>query len=452
MPAVRRRHEDVADPLLVVPFRLREDDADGHGPFVLPVIRRDVAAKGGADDILCGADVDAGARERATVEHDLQLRDARVAIEAEIDDTRYLVERCDALLERPLHDVEIGPEHLQHDLAPHAADGLFDVVLDRLREVVADARDLRERRPHRLDEPVLVESVAPLLLLGKVHERLAHVHSLVVRAVLGPSLFAHRLEHFREGEQAPAHLGEHLGAAIERDARRHLDEDDEVAFIQLGKELASEPPADDRGRDDQHGNAARDDESMADQPSDRARVRASHPYEQLGFRHLGVFHTQGDRAERRHDRQREDERAEQREAVGERQRAEDAPFDALQREDRNERRDDDGHGEERRLRDINRRLDDEREQVAPPPGLLRLRFVQHVFRKDDRAVDEDAEVHRSHRYQIRGQVNQRQPDERHQQRQRDDRRHNQRAFEAAEEQPDHGDDEQRAEEQVVVNR
>ena len=60
-----------------------------------------------------------------------------------------------ARLERRLHRLEVGAEDLQHHLAADAADGLFDVVLDRLREVEADARNLGQRRAHRLDEAVL---------------------------------------------------------------------------------------------------------------------------------------------------------------------------------------------------------------------------------------------------------------------------------------------------------
>ena len=80
-----------------------------------------------------------------------------------------------------------------------------------------------------------------------MHERLAHVDALVIRAVLGASLLAHRLENLGELQQAAPHFGEHVGAALERDARRHLDEDDEVTFIELRQELAAQPRAGDDG-------------------------------------------------------------------------------------------------------------------------------------------------------------------------------------------------------------
>src|SRR5437763_6678324 len=100
MSAVGRRHEDVADPLFIVALRSREADAHGNRPLVLPVLRRYIAAARRSHDILRGADVDARARQGASVQNYLELRNARVAIEAEIDDAPDLRERGNALLER----------------------------------------------------------------------------------------------------------------------------------------------------------------------------------------------------------------------------------------------------------------------------------------------------------------------------------------------------------------
>ena len=93
MSAAGRRHEDVADPRFVLALGHREDQANRHRPLVLPVRRRDGPAERGLDDVLGGIHVDAGARQRSAVEHDLQLRHARIAIEPEVDDARHLAER-----------------------------------------------------------------------------------------------------------------------------------------------------------------------------------------------------------------------------------------------------------------------------------------------------------------------------------------------------------------------
>jgi hypothetical protein len=129
--------------------------------------------------------------------------------------------------------------------------------------------------------------------------------------------------------------------------------------------------ADDGGGDEECGNGACDHDAMSSEPGDRVHVALAEPSEERGFLDLRVLDAQGDGAERGNHGEREDEGAEQGEAVGQRKRSEDSTFDALQREHRDQRGNDDGHCEERRTCHGDRGTHNQRQQIAPPFGLLR---------------------------------------------------------------------------------
>ena len=113
---------------------------------------------------------------------------------------------------------------------------------------VSDARIASDRRS-------FVQPGRHLLPRRDVHERLAHVDALVVGAVLRAPLLAQRLEHFGKGEQPPTDFLQDRPPAIERDARRHLDEDHDVALVELRQKLAAESRADEPRHEDQAGDA-----------------------------------------------------------------------------------------------------------------------------------------------------------------------------------------------------
>ena len=83
---------------------------------------------------------------------------------------------------------------------------------------------------------------------------------------------------------------------------------------------------------------------------------------------------------------------------------------------------------------------------------LVLHRVQHVLDQHHRAVDQDAEVDRAHRDQVGRQLERVKADEGAEQRERDHRADDQRAGDAAEEEPRHRDHQQEAVQQVVVDR
>src|SRR6185369_5023691 len=129
-----------------------------------------------------------------------------------------------------------------------------------------------QRRAHGLDQTVFVEARAPLVLRQETHERLAHVHAFIVGAVLGPALLAQRARDLGKGEDAAAHFAENLGAFVERNAWRHLDEGHEVAFIELWQKLTAKACGDHTGREDKARHSREDKRAPAEKPDDRGFV------------------------------------------------------------------------------------------------------------------------------------------------------------------------------------
>lgn len=119
-----------------------QPDMRGNGPFVDPHPGRDASCEGDFDRGLGVEEPDAFTGELAPVESDPQLRDLSVAIQVEVGDLLDFRDFVASLLEALSHRVEVRSTHLEDDLAAHPADGLFDVVFVRLREVEVDPSDL----------------------------------------------------------------------------------------------------------------------------------------------------------------------------------------------------------------------------------------------------------------------------------------------------------------------
>src|SRR5262249_2078707 len=160
--------------------------------FSLPQLGPNLSGERRLDDLLRGTDADPFTRERPAVEPDLELRNAGVAVEIEIDDTAYPLQSFDSVLERRAHLLEVRAEDLEHHLAANTAHALLDIVLDGLGEIEADAGDLGDRRAHGFDEALFVPALAPLRPRLEAHEGLAHVHALVVGPVFGSPFLAER--------------------------------------------------------------------------------------------------------------------------------------------------------------------------------------------------------------------------------------------------------------------
>ena len=100
-------------------------------------------------------------------------------------------------------------------------------------------------------------------------------------------------------------------------------------------------------------------------------------------------------SQQRHQREREDKRANQRGRHRQGHRLKDAAFMPLQRKNRDVRGNDDEHGEQRGPADFIGRVDDHVLALVVGHGLFAFgQPVQNVFNHDDCAVHNDAEIHR----------------------------------------------------------
>ena len=286
----------------------------------------------------------------------------------------------------------------------------------------------------------------------QVDEGLAHVDPFVVGTVIGAPLFAHHFDDFGKVQQTLANVGQDHASGIERDARRHLDEDDEVPLVQLREELGAEMGHAESAHHEKYRRRDQSQNAPAHRDQQGAAVPRAERDDEARLAVVSVARPQKKRAERRDCGQREDERAGESEAVGHRQRMEDPTFDPFERKNRNQRGDDDRHGVKRRRCDVECGRRDQVQHVAPRLRPGRRGLVKDVFNQHDRAVHENAEIDRSHRDQVRRQPEPPEADERGQEREGDDRSHDQRAAQTPQEQPDDPRDEEGAEEQAVVDR
>ena len=248
-----------------------------------------------------------------------------------------------------------------------------------------------------------------------------------------------------EREQALADVEQDLLAAVERDARRHLDEDHEVAFVELGQELRAELARGEPAGDEQRRPRPRARSSA------RPRIRATHARDSRARSELDRLRIlaaasrgpSSARAQRRHQREREDQRAEQRERVGQRERAEDPALDALQREHRDQRGDDDRHRVERRPRHVERGVADERRACRARVSGWRSRAMWITF--STRMTAPSTRMPKSIapiEIRFAGRPIACRPMNAHEQRDRDHRRDDQRAADRAQEQPHDAEDQQ----------
>ena len=154
---------------------------------------------------------------------------------------------------------------------------------------------------------------------------------------------------------------------------------------------------------------------MGDQGLDHAAGRNHEPRFQLPVRR--ALDEQG--GHRQDCREREQERAGQRECIGVGHRFEDPALHPLECIDRNERRHDDDQGEERGHRHFFGGLGDhDRDPVRVGPALPQP--AVDVFDQDHGAVHDDSEIDRAHRDQVGRDLDEIEPREGRQQRGRDD--------------------------------
>ena len=148
--------------------------------------------------------------------------------------------------------------------------------------------------------------------------------------------------------------------------------------------------------------------------------------------------------------EREEERAEHGRRDGDRHRAEEDALGAGERRHRHVHHEDDEDAEEDRPRHLVRRLPDDPHD-GPFPALT-FEPRDHVLDHHDRAVHDHPEVDGAEAHEVGREPELAHPDEGEQHRERDHARHDERAADLAEQQQEHGDDEEAAFEEVRLHR
>ena len=305
--------------------------------------------------------------------------------------------------------LQVVAEQLDRVLALHAGYGFGDVVLQILREVELDARKfLLQLRQQFRRQVVLVLALRPLLGRLQRREELGVEEARGVGAVVGAAVLGHHRFHFRQFRDQLAHLVDVGVALLQRDRRRQGRADPEVALLELRQEFEPEHANGDHRHQDQHAGRDQHHPAAGERPAQRRHVDAVQPAHDQGFGLLDMG-GQDDRAQRRRHREGRKQSAGQRIGIGARHRREDVAFDAAQREQRQEGRDDDRRRKEDRTRHVGRRRQDGM-MLHVHDGVgrdrLHLRFrkplgvrqpAEDRLHHDHGGVDDQAEIDRADR-------------------------------------------------------
>src|SRR5262249_50444163 len=300
---------------------------------------------GGLDGVWDVAEVDLVARGLPTVDHQVEIRLADDAQQAEVLDAFDLAHRGDDRVAHAFESVKVIAVDLDGELAFDPADGFLHVVGDRLGEIPDDAGQLLQLVVHRRDQLllVLVEQRPPLLLRLQVHEVLRIEEAGDVGSVVWASDLAHAARHLWKRREDESRLTHEAHAFGRPGARRKSPAHPDRAFVEMGQEFRSDDAAAREKRADRktHGGAADNQPAMRDRPTNLLAVA----FAETGQHRVVPFgraRSKQQARQYRRDHHREGERAQQGERDCPRHRLEQTAFDLLQREDRQIRGDDDG--------------------------------------------------------------------------------------------------------------
>ena len=248
--------------------------------------------------------------------------------------------------------------HLDDDLALDLRYGFQHVVANRLRERWINAGNRPQLAVHLVDQLVAGQALAPFFLRLHVDENLRHAEGFGVGAVFGLASLGHGGAHFGHAVQGIARQQQYFGRLDAGDAGRHVEIGPEGAFVELGQKLRPEPRCRAHGqrkhrqRNHHHGATA------LQRPQQHGFINA------FAAGHDAVvtvrnFFAQHPKSQQGHQRQRENQRADQGRGDAQRHRLKDAAFMALQRKNRNVCSNDDQHREQRWPADFVGRVNDD---------------------------------------------------------------------------------------------
>ena len=403
------------------------------------------AQRGDGVEHVVGLDPVAG--ELVATDRDPEHRQSTGAGRLDVLGARYL--RQDLLDLRRLlaEDVEVGTGDEGGDIALDPGDQLVDPHLDRLAEAELHARHvLGKLLVQLLDELVAGQARSPfgLRLEHGPDVGLMHAHDVV--GDLGPAGLA----------VDQANLGELLDDLLDlrRRPNRPLERgrgdahglDHQVALVELRHELAAQVQADRDTDDHQRQGQKRGDPRPSDHGVERRGEDVlDHPDEPDLF--LAGLRAEDHRHQDRHQREREDHRAEQGEDHRQGHRPEQFALGPLQGQDRQVDDGDDQLAEHGGLADLDGGVADDVE-LGPGPSFVR-EPPDAVLDHDHARIHDHAEVDRAQAHQAGRDPGGEHHVGREQHRQRDCQGHNQAPSDVAQQKQKNHDHQRAAFDQVV---
>ena len=357
-----------------------------------------------------------------------------IAVQVQIDHAINALHQTLGLLKNAAQRRNIRAKQLENHLTTRTRCGLFHAVTDRLRKVKGHPRNFTQRCTHFLDQRGLVQALAPFAMRLEAYQHLGKVERLVIGARFRSPLLCGHCENFREDLETQAYIAQHFLAFFQRDGSRHLHQYIGIAFIQLRQKFGAQPfgrKTSHHQHAHKHGDHCGAAFGGAQNAANPVLITVVRTVKDLGFFHHHMLGLEQQRAQRRHQAHGKHQRTQQRKAVGHGQRTEDAAFNALQREHRDQGSNHDRHGKQRGLGHGNGRVHNDVAHIIRCLRFSQPRVAKYVLGQHHRTIHHDAEVDRAHRNQISRHAQRMQADKGDQQRQRNHRRHDQRATQAA---------------------
>ena len=437
--------------------RLRQPHDDVEAAVAFEQLAGDFATDGGRDGVLHVAGVQAVADQRLAVRRDGQQRQARGLLQPHVGRAVHRLRHRLHLFAEPHQRIQVVAVNLDRHVRAHAGDQLIHAHLDRLGELVVVARYLLHRGFDLGHQRRLC-----LARVGPFAARLEHDEGIgdrgwhrIGRHLGGPELAEHAID---LGELLDPRLqrGLHMHGLVQAGAGNAHRMHGDVAFVQAGHELRAQARAQQAAQHHRRQRAGHHGPAPAQCPCQCGRVGATRPLHQprVLLLHLAA---QEQRDGGRHERQRQHHRAGQGQHHRDRHRVEHLSLHAGEREDRQVDRGDDAQAEQAGPDDLGGRGRRRVQafflgQRAAQRVLQFAETAQAVLDDDDRAVHDQAEIQRTQAHQVAGHAATDHAGQREQHRQRDHRRGDERRTHVAQQQEQHGDDQQRALHQVLRHR
>ncbi len=367
-----------------------------HAPPLLDHRADRTSFQQGLQVILNGIDVEPEATGGQTIHCNLQVLHPVILQGEGIFRPRDGFDRFFDVDRQTVQGRQIGAEHLDRQIAPHAGEHFRDTHVDGLREGKTDPREIRHHRAHLIGQPGGIRH-SPSLARRQHHEGIGLVEAHRVQAQFIRTGPRHNRLHFRHlGQDGLLHGGIDGDGLIEADRGQLFQLHDQIAFIHGRHEaLAEQAKGTASSQQGQHG-ARHIAPAVRQGRGEQAVIARRELAHQPG---LGV-HTALDQPgrEHRHHGQRQQQRTGQGKDNGQRHRPEHLAFQALQGQQRQKDQNDDQDAGRHRGCDLTRRPEHQVQgrQVVRCRGELTLDVFDHHHSSIDQHADGDGQPAQAH--------------------------------------------------------